>query len=401
MKLHRLLVEAVVDNLHQIFGDQRYADKVIEKALKSNKKWGSRDRAFIAESTYDIVRQWRLLLFIISAETNPMRRLWEVFGVWYWFKYQDLPDWIEFKGLNKGRMQEYWQKAQSEPVLKYSIPDWIQERCSEELSDNWAAELAALNETAPVIIRTNTLKTDIATLQQKLLQENITTERLDDTPLALKLVERKNLFTLTSFQDGLFEVQDAGSQWIGSSLEVSPGMRVIDACAGAGGKTLHLSAMMQNKGHLIAMDLEDWKLQELKKRAKRAGAHNIETRLIESTKVIKRLHDTADRLLLDVPCSGLGVLRRNPDAKWKLKPTFIDQIRETQRDILSNYSKMLRKGGLMTYATCSILNSENESQIQWFLEKQNGNFELVSEKRCSPAQHGYDGFYMAVMKRVG
>lgn len=401
MKLHRILVEAVLDNLHQIFGDQRYADKVIEKALKSNKKWGSRDRAFIAESTYDIVRQWRLLLFIIGAEAKPMHRLWEVFGVWYWLKYQNLPDWTEFKGLNKTRMQDNWEKAQENPVLKYSIPDWMQAQCSEELGANWAAELAALNETAPVIIRTNTLKTDISTLQKKLLQENIPTEQLADTPLALRLTERKNLFSSPLFQEGLFEVQDAGSQWIGASLEVSPGMRVIDACAGAGGKTLHLAAMMQNKGQLIAMDVEDWKLQELKKRAKRAGAHNVETRVIESTKVIKRLHDSADRLLLDVPCSGLGVLRRNPDAKWKLKPAFIDQIQTTQRDILNNYSKMLRKGGLMTYATCSILNSENEAQTQWFLETQNGNFELVSEKRCSPAQHGYDGFYMAVMKRVG
>jgi 16S rRNA (cytosine967-C5)-methyltransferase len=163
---------------------------------------------------------------------------------------------------------------------------------------------------------------------------------------------------------------------------------------------LHLSAMMDNRGMLIAMDIEEWKLTELKKRAKRAGAFNIETRWIENNKVIKRLHGTADRLLLDVPCSGLGVLKRNPDTKWKLQPDFLDEIRKTQREILENYSKMLRVGGKMVYATCSILPSESEDQVQWFLQQQEGKFELLEEKRCSPAADGYDGFYMATLKRV-
>jgi 16S rRNA (cytosine967-C5)-methyltransferase len=269
-----------------------------------------------------------------------------------------------------------------------------------ELGERWETELAALNQTAPVILRTNTLKTTVQKLQQDLAKDGIETKLLADTPTALQLLERRNIFTSPYFQEGHFEIQDAGSQWIGAALEVQPGMRVIDACAGAGGKTLHISAMMENKGHLIALDTEAWKLLELKKRAKRATAHNIETRWIENNKVVKRLHETADRLLLDVPCSGLGVLRRNPDAKWKLKPEFIDNIRKTQREILESYPKMLRKGGKMVYATCSILPSENEEQVQWFLEQQKGRFELISEKRCSPAVNGYDGFYMAFLKRV-
>jgi 16S rRNA (cytosine967-C5)-methyltransferase len=400
MKLHRILVEAVIESLNTIFGEDRYADKVIEKVLKSNKKWGSRDRAFIAESVYDIVRQWRLLGFICEAEEKPLEQLWNIFGVWYLMKYGELPTWNEFKDIDNQNVSKKLEIAQKQRALKYSIPDWMDEIGFNELGERWETELAALNQTAPVILRTNTLKTTVQKLQQDLAKDGIETKLLADTPTALQLLERRNIFTSPYFQEGHFEIQDAGSQWIGAALEVQPGMRVIDACAGAGGKTLHISAMMENKGHLIALDTEAWKLLELKKRAKRATAHNIETRWIENNKVVKRLHETADRLLLDVPCSGLGVLRRNPDAKWKLKPEFIDNIRKTQREILESYPKMLRKGGKMVYATCSILPSENEEQVQWFLEQQKGRFELISEKRCSPAVNGYDGFYMAFLKRV-
>lgn len=177
-------------------------------------------------------------------------------------------------------------------------------------------------------------------------------------------------------------------------------MRVVDCCAGAGGKTLHLAALMQNKGQLIALDIFQNKLNELKRRAKRAGAFNIEPRLIDSTKVIKKLHDKADRVLIDAPCSGLGVLRRNPDAKWKLKPEFLAEIQKTQADILDRYSKILKPGGKMVYATCSILPSENQKQIAAFLRREAGQeFSLVKEKTILPSQSGYDGFYMAMLER--
>lgn len=399
MRIHRILVDAVIKSLEQIFCEDRYADKVIEKTLKSNRKWGSRDRAFIAESVYDIVRQWRLLAYINQTEEQPTTALWQIFGTWFWLKHQQLPDWTEFKGIDTEKVAARFQAAQQHRALKYAIPDWLDERGSTALGEAWETELAALNQTAPVIIRANTLKSTAQSLQKMLQKEGIDTILLEDTPTALQLIERKNLFTSPLFAEGFFEVQDAGSQWIGAALDVQPGMRVIDACAGAGGKSLHLAAMMENKGQLIAMDIEAWKLTELKKRAKRAGAYNIETRWIENNKVIKRLHDTADRLLLDVPCSGMGVLRRNPDAKWKLKSEFIDNLQATQRHILENYAKMLRKGGKMVYATCSILPSENEQQVQWFLAQQNGAFELCAERHCSPAQYGYDGFYMATLVR--
>ena len=183
-------------------------------------------------------------------------------------------------------------------------------------------------------------------------------------------------------------------------LEVEPGMRVVDACAGAGGKTLHLAALMENKGQIIAMDIYAGKLKELKRRSKRAGAHNIETREITSTKVFKKLYNSADRVLIDAPCTGLGTIKRNPDLKWKLQPDFVDKVVQRQADLLQSYSKILKEGGKMVYATCSILPRENQEQVQAFLATEQGQkFQLEKEETVSPAKSGYDGFYMALLSR--
>jgi len=242
------------------------------------------------------------------------------------------------------------------------------------------------------------LKTSTKHLIEELKHENVESFQVPGFENAVQLEEKKNVFLTSAFKDGLFEVQDAGSQKIAEFLEVKPGMRVVDACAGAGGKTLHLAAMMENKGQIIAMDIHGWKLTELKRRAKRAGAHNIETREITDTKVIKRLHEKADRLLIDAPCSGLGVLKRNPDSKWKIDQDFIDRIKKEQQQILQDYSKIIRKGGKLVYATCSILPSENNEQVAEFL-KNNPDFKLVKDEKVMPSS-GFDGFYMALIERI-
>jgi 16S rRNA (cytosine967-C5)-methyltransferase len=262
--------------------------------------------------------------------------------------------------------------------------------------------LHALNEQAAVILRTNTLKTSKPFLQKRLLDHEINTTTIPGYPDAILLNERANVFTSEAFKEGLFEVQDASSQLVAPFLEVSPGQRVIDTCAGAGGKTLHLAALMENKGQLIALDIYAGKLKELKRRAKRDGAHNIETRLIDSTKVIKKLYDSADRVLIDAPCTGLGVLKRNPDAKWKLQPEFLEKIIQTQRELLRDYSKMVKKGGKMVYATCSILPQENRDQVAHFLASDEGaSFKLIKEKNIYSSQTGFDGFYMALLSKEG
>ncbi|MCU0327146.1 MAG: RsmB/NOP family class I SAM-dependent RNA methyltransferase [Spirosomaceae bacterium] len=404
MKLHRSLVEAVIYALQQIFQENRQADKVIEYVLKSNKKWGARDRGFIAENVYEIVRWWRKLNVdgnfpSPSGEGSGMGLFWQVFANWLIINKIELPKWIEFDRINAAKILKNYEEGLKIRKIRESIPDWLDEIGEKELGNNWDAELHALNQQAPVILRTNTLQMSRNQLQDYLSAIGIETETVADLPEALILKKRTNVFSTELFKQGNFEVQDAGSQYIAPFLDVDAGMRVVDACAGAGGKTLHLAALMQNKGRIISMDVEEWKLQELKRRAKRNNVQNVETRLIEP-KTIKRMKDSADRLLLDVPCSGLGVLRRNPDAKWKLKPEFIENIKKTQYEILSNYSQILKKGGKMVYATCSILPSESEEQVQRFLKESPNQWKFIDEKRVSPAKDGFDGFYMALLEKL-
>ncbi|MCU0443181.1 MAG: RsmB/NOP family class I SAM-dependent RNA methyltransferase [Bacteroidia bacterium] len=398
--LYPNLVETVVQNVETIFTSTKYADKVIERSLKSNSKWGARDRAFIASYTYDMVRWWRLLAFTCGIEhPQTVAQLYQLFAaLWVW-KGNTLPNWKNFDGWNQLEWEQRLAEAKLERKIRESIPDWLDELGMTEMPEYWDVELAALNQTAPFVLRVNTLKTTREKVLAMMKQDGIDAAVLTDTPNAIQLQKRMNLFNTPYIQNGLVEVQDAASQWVAAYLDVQPGMRVIDACAGAGGKSLHLAALMQNRGRLISMDVEQYKLDELKKRARRAGVGNIETKLIESGKTIKRLHESADRVLLDVPCSGLGVLRRNPDAKWKLEPAFIERIRNTQREILDTYTGMVKPGGYCVYATCSILPSEDEQQVEWFL-KQHPTFRLVKQQRISVAQTGHDGFYMALLHKA-
>ena len=392
MRLYRNLSESVVQLLYEIFEEGRYADKVIEKAFKQNPRWGSRDRRFVAETTYDIVR-WCRLYQAWAGTSN--QDYWSLLGIWCLKHDAELPPWNEFDPVRGANTEHLPAKR----AVRESIPDWLDELGATELKEKWEREIHVLNEQARVVLRANTLKINRKDLQQLLLDSHeIRTEAPDNFPDALVLEERQNVFTTQAFKDGLFEVQDAGSQLIAPFLDVQPGMRIIDACAGGGGKSLHLAALLQNKGRVISMDTESWKLEELKKRARRAGASNIETRIIESTKTIKRLAENADRLLLDVPCSGLGVLRRNPDAKWKLDTAFIDQVKVTQQKILQDFCKMLKPGGKMVYSTCSILPSENEMQVHAFLEA-HAEYKLEEMKTVYPSE-GFDGFFMARLVRL-
>ena len=394
VKLYRNLSEAVVALLEAVLEQNLYADKIIEKTFKNHPQWGSRDRRFVAETTYDIIRWCRLLGVVADARDGDY---WKLLGAWLVYKNIAIPKWPEFALIDERMIKTNFE--QDYPLkIKESIPDWLDEIGYAELGPRWGKELHALNQQAPVALRVNRLKGDRANIQQRLQEEGISTIAPDGFPEALVLAQRRPIFKTKAFKSGLFEVQDVGSQQIAPFLRVAPGMRVIDACAGAGGKTLHLATLMQNKGKIIAMDTEDWKLEELKKRARRAGASNIEARAISGTKAIKRMANSADRLLLDAPCSGLGVLKRNPDAKWKLSVQFLNQVRDSQRKILEGYAAMLKPGGLMVYATCSVLPSENEGQVSGFLSLQKGAYELLEEKHIWPSE-GYDGFYMALIKK--
>lgn len=401
MKFHLNLLKAVNNAIYQIFEEQKYADKALERILKSNNLWGARDRAFIAENTYDMVRYWRLIRAVAELETHELNEtnLYTLFGTWQVLKGVALPKWEEFKNVDEKRIQHNYKQMKTQRKLLHSLPDWLDDLGYAELGKQWNKEVEALNETAPVVLRANLLKTNKQDLAQSLADKGILTEVIPGCKDALILKQRQNLFITPEFKEGLFEVQDASSQLVAEFMQIEPGMRIVDACAGAGGKTLHIASISKNKGRIISLDTEQWKLDEAKKRARRAGVSNLETRLIEGNKTIKKLYDTADRLLLDVPCSGLGVIKRNPDAKWKLTLEFINKIKAMQAEIIKDYCRIVKPGGKMVYATCSILPSENQNQVRQFLSE-HPNFELEEEKVVLPSESGFDGFYMARLKRI-
>ncbi len=402
MKLHRNLVFAVIDALNFIFNEGEYADKVVQKVLKFDKRWGARDRAFIAETTYEMVRYKRLYTEIADIKAPYDRPdLFRMWAVWAVLKGIPIPDWKQIELTPERRIKGRFDELSKIRKFREAVPDWMDELGEKSLGEKlWTEEIAALNRPADVILRTNTLKINKEALRKALLDENIVAEPIKGYPWALRLTERANVFVTEAFEKGYFEVQDANSQAVSELLDVKPGQRVVDTCAGAGGKTLHLAALMENKGQLIALDIYSSKLKELKRRARRNGAHNIEPREIDTTKVFKKLYGTADRVLIDAPCTGLGVIRRNPDTKWKLEPDFLDQITKTQQEILRSYSKILKEGGKMVYATCSILPQENAAQVKAFLASEEGTaFDLVKERKIYASTSGYDGFYMALLQK--
>ena len=396
--IHRNLLIGIHDALEEtFFQDKKYADKVLERLLKAHKKWGSTDRQVVSEIFYDIVRWKKRLEYYMGEGTKPSNiyNLILAYLLWKKVKYKKFD---EFDGIKTGGiLSKLDKKTFPTKAIEHSVPDWLAGLFEKELGAKWEKEMSALNEQAPVILRANSLKISAENLVGILKEEGVNSFVLRGYPDAVQLEEKKNVFLTSAFKEGFFEVQDASSKKIAELLDVKEGMRVVDACAGAGGKTLHIAALMKNKGQIIALDIYEWKLAELKRRAKRAGAFNIETRFIEDNKVIKRLYNTADRLLIDAPCSGLGVLKRNPDSKWKIDEDFINRIKTEQENILQNYSKILKKGGKMVYATCSILPSENGEQVRKFLSE-NAEFAFVKEENIMPSD-GYDGFYMALIER--
>lgn len=392
------LIKAAVEALERIFQKKEMAGRVVEEVLKSNKKWGARDRRFIAESVYEIVRWYRLLYEIAGGEPKNAADWWKLFGILQIIKDTNLPEWKEFEGLEVESIIARHAELKEIRKIRESIPDWLDELVEKEIgADKWTAIIKALNEPAILVLRANTLKTTPKKLIADLEKEAIESKLGKGDSLVL--LKRRKLQNTTAFRKGHFEVQDFGSQQIAPYLEASKGMKVIDACAGAGGKSLHLAALMQNEGEIIALDIHAKKLRELEKRVRRNGVEIVKSKKVSSPKVIEELHDTADRLLLDMPCTGLGTLRRKPDSKWKLKAEDLKRYQVIQADLLTRYSKMLKVGGKMVYATCSILPSENEKQVAGFIEQEKGGFTLCKEQYISPVD-GFDGFYMAQIERI-
>lgn len=375
---------------------------MLERILRTQKKWGARDRRFVAESTYEVVRWWRYLGVLAGFDPTEIKitrdHVWQVWAAWCFKTYHELPEWKELKSFDQAGFEERRRKEYPVAITE-SIPQWLYDYGRAEIGDKWDGMLKALNQPAEVFLRVNTLRTNRDELVRKLQFENIHVVEVDSVPTALRLAERKNLATSEAFKQGLFEVQDAASQMVAPLLHAEPNTTVVDACAGGGGKTLHLAAIMKNRGRLVAMDIHEWKLTQLVQRAERNGVKMISTKVIHSPQVIEDLHGKADRLLLDVPCTGLGVLRRNPDTKWKLSLTEIQRLLGIQANILERYSLMVKPGGMMVYATCSVMPAENQQQVQAFLAKHGQDWKLAEEIHLEPSKQGFDGFYGARLER--
>ncbi len=391
MKMHRILAEASAGIVKSVFKEHRVLDHALAAAFEENPRWGKRDRGFIAETVFEVVRWRRALGFLAdSEEANAICA-----AQWVRMGYE-IPEWWTFKGLTADEMIAREADLAAQPrVIRESIPDWLDHLGVAELGDAWDAEIAALNQRAPVFLRVNTLKNTREKAIEWLASHQVIASEVPGLPDALVLAPGKML-PKPLRTEGRVEIQDAGSQLIAPLVDPQAGERIIDTCSGAGGKSLHLAALMGNEGRVFAMDVDANKLGELERRAKRAGATCLKSKLINATTPTD-FTDIADRLLIDAPCSGLGTLKRQPDLKWRFKPAQLERVRSIQKELLATYSTMLKPGGRLVYATCSILPSENRAAVDSLIEK--GGFTLIEERPVSPAATGFDGFYAAALMK--
>ncbi|HVN47628.1 MAG TPA: methyltransferase domain-containing protein [Bacteroidota bacterium] len=437
---------SLIGHTHELLGiirgSDKPADSLIDTFYRSRKYLGSHDRGFITKVTYATLRNWRRCeyhldqsLDSVQDELLPSDRLMLVlvtslilFPASQTLTVKILEPLVKSLRLKEllPQLFENLQKPEQFPsaslkerlAVQYSFPDWMIEQFISLYGDEEAEKLcASMNEPAPLTIRVNTLKTDVETCQKEMAKQEIETAPVQYSPFGLNVTRRVNMFSLNAFRDGLFEVQDEGSQLLPLFIDPKPNAKVLDACAGAGGKTLELAALMKNRGEIFASDINKFRLEELKKRTKRAGVQNVRILPVDS---IDELHETYsgffDIVLVDAPCSGLGTIRRNPGMKWMVTKEMIDEIAEKQKMILRSAAPLVKPGGRLVYATCTILNQENENQIKSFLETNQDyclldassivgkwNFITMASNRfikLLPHRHHTDGFFCAMMEKI-
>lgn len=427
-------LQAAIELLEMIEQQRHPADRMMSAYYRSRRYIGSKDKAAISETTYSILRQKGSLswLALESGFANTPRS-WVLINML--LEKKDPQEWFlgddysprSLSG-NEKNAAKYFNKLSLNDALinapihaRLNLPEWLLPHLQASLGDDFEAEMRVLQERANMDVRVNTLKSDRETVQQMLAAEGVSVSATQVSPWGLTFNQKVSLNSLKSFNDGLYEVQDQGSQLIALAIGVSPGEKVVDFCAGAGGKTLAMAAQMQNKGVLHACDVHTKRLENLAKRKKRAGAHNIQTHIFSSEcdKWVKRNAGKMDVVLVDAPCTGTGTWRRNPDARWNLEPENLVALQALQSAIVESAARLVREGGKLVYATCSILREENEDCIMQFLEQyphfEAGQlaaselFESVTvdglntvdgyQLRTSTAKIGMDGFFVCVLKR--
>ena len=346
------------------------ADQIIQKYFRSHPNMGMQDRGFAAETVYGCLRRKRSLEYSLGEHSpTPIHLVAAYLVATQGWSARALEE-AGFKGARElvTRLRQTDAGA-IPPAVRADLPDWLYEKLATQLGKNETQQLAAaLNQPAPVDLRVNTLKLRREEAAERLAKEDYPTELTPYSPAGLRRHDRAPLFNTRSFKEGLIEVQDEGSQLLSYLLSPKRGEMVVDFCAGAGGKTLHLGALMGNTGTLYAFDTSEKRLAKMKPRLKRAGLDTVRSVVIEHERDrrVQRLRGKIDRVLVDAPCTGLGTLRRNPDLKWR--HADLKHLTDLQSRILTAAAALLKPGGQLVYATCSPLREENDAIVNAFLE---------------------------------
>ncbi len=414
------LLELATELLHRVLQFKHPADGVVSDFFRQHKALGSRERHTLAETTYSVLRQRLLFQHLAQSGKGEMERRLAVLG------------WQGNDGFLRAALSEAEQQwlAQIQAVdraalpdkLRHNLPDWLAEALQRELGTDFWPFIESMSAGAPLDLRVNTFKAKREEVKAALAQAGIEAEDTPFSPIGLRVHGKPALNKLDVFTRGDVEVQDEGSQLLAMLLDAKRGEMVVDFCAGAGGKTLALGAAMRNTGRLYAFDTSGHRLASLKPRLARSGLSNVYPAQIahERDDRIKRLSGKIDRVLVDAPCSGLGTLRRNPDLKWRQTPQAIEELRAKQAAILASAARLLKPGGRLVYATCSLLRDENEAIAEAFTEANKPTFrplaaeealaaahvqrasELVRDGclRLWPHRHATDGFFAAVWQKA-
>lgn len=419
-------LESALDILTSHGTNQKPLDQLVHGYFKTRRYIGSKDRQAIAAYVYGVMRHrsscdwWALerglspLLMapLEAARIRLLTYLWtiektkrDVIGILFsGEKYAP----ARLSDKERSIFEKLPQRDTLSPWVEGEFPEWLYPFLKRRFGDNLKLEMEALLKQAPLDLRINPLKTTREEALKNLKNTGLSVAPTPLSPWGLRCETRENITQTLAFKNGLIEVQDEGSQLVVGLMDVQPGQAILDLCAGAGGKTLALAALLENKGRVVATDTAGWRLSRAKERLKRAGAFNVELRELASLqdKWLKRQKERFDRILVDAPCSGTGTWRRNPDQKWNLSAKDIKELSDTQTSLLEAAAPLLKRGGYLVYATCSLLCEENEDIATRFLEN-HPEFTLVPcgmddapFLSLSPFQNGTDGFFAAKFQRV-
>ena len=368
MKLYRNLADGIVEGVQEILGNRGALRPTLKNILIKNRKWGSNDRKLVGKGIIEIIR-WKRKFDVIGKLNVKSKNYYKnLLVVWSIYNDIEFEECLTFSELKKDKIYNNISITNSKRAFKNSIPDWLDSLGMKTYGKViWEKEIQALNKPAKLFLRTNTLKTDVKKLQAYLKEKHkVNTNIVSNIPNALVVEENKILTHLDIYKKGWFEIQDLNSQKISIFTNPKPNSLIIDACAGSGGKTLHLATIMKNTGRIIATDSSDKKRKQLENRLKRNGISIVEYLNSENEYFFKKFNNSANIVIIDAPCSGLGVIKRNPVAKWHMNPKRIKQLVGIQKQILQKYAPLVKSRGNLVYATCSIYPNENQNQIKKF-----------------------------------